>query len=265
MDKLSLFKGMHFQSELLFLPNAWDVVSAMVLEQAGFKAIGTTSYGVARAMGYEDGQRIKFDDLLGLVEKMISAIEVPITVDMEAGYSNNIITVSDNVIKIADLGASGINIEDSLKNGEPKLNDISKQCALFEAIRNRLDSNGYGNFFINARTDTYLQNENPLDETIKRANAYVSSGANGIFIPGLSQFDEIEKVVKSIGVPLNIMSLPTLTECDNLNKIGVKRFSTGYAFSDATISFIEKMANGLYAKQETKDLYTDHRISTLFH
>jgi 2-methylisocitrate lyase-like PEP mutase family enzyme len=109
MDKLSLFKDMHFQSELLFLPNAWDVVSAMVLEQAGFKAIGTTSYGVARAMGYEDGQRIEFDDLLGLVKKMISIIEVPITVDMEAGYSNNIITVSDNVMKIADLGASGIN------------------------------------------------------------------------------------------------------------------------------------------------------------
>ena len=237
--------------------------------RAGRFAIGTTSYGVARAMGYEDGQRIKFDDLLGLVKKMISAIEVPITVDMEAGYSNNITTVSDNVIKIADLGASGINIEDSLKNGEPKLNDVNKQCALFEAIRNRLDSNGYGNFFINARIDTYLQNETPnetpFEETIKRANAYVSSGANGIFVPGLSQFDEIEKVVKSIEAPLNIMSLPTLTECDNLNKIGVKRFSTGYAFSDATISFIEKMANKLYAKQETKDLYTDHRISTSFH
>ncbi len=108
MDKLSLFKDMHFQSELLFLPNAWDVVSAMVLEQAGFKAIGTTSYGVARAMGYEDGQRIEFDDLLGLVKKMISIIGVPITVDMEAGYSNNIITVSHNVMKVADLCASGI-------------------------------------------------------------------------------------------------------------------------------------------------------------
>jgi 2-methylisocitrate lyase-like PEP mutase family enzyme len=265
MDKLSLFKDMHFQSELLFLPNAWDVVSAMVLEQAGFKAIGTTSYGVARAMGYEDGQRIEFDDLLGLVKKMISIIEIPITVDMEAGYSNNITTVSDNVIKIADLGVSGINIEDSLKNGEPKLNDISKQCALFETIRNRLDSNGYGDFFINARIDTYLQNETPFDETIKRANAYVSSGASGIFVPGLSQFDEIEEMVKAIKAPLNIMSLPSLTECDNVNKIGVKRFSLGYSLSDATISFIEKMANELYAKQDTKDLYTDHRISTSFH
>jgi len=265
MDKLSLFKDMHSQAELLFLPNAWDVVSAMVLEQAGFKAIGTTSYGVARAMGYEDGQRIKFDDLLGLVKKMISAIEVPITVDIEAGYSNNITTVSDNVIKIADLGAVGINIEDSLKNGDQKLNDVNEQCALFEAIRNRLDSNGYGDFFINARIDTYIQNENPFDETIKRANAYVSSGANGVFVPSLFQLDEIEKMVKSIQAPLNIMSLPYLTECDDLNKMGVKRFSTGYAFSDAVISFIEKMASGLYAKRETKDLYTDHRISTSFH
>ncbi len=107
---------MHDQSELLFLPNAWDVLSAIILEQAGFKAIGTTSWGVANAMGYKDGEKIQFDDLFTLVKKMVSVIEIPITVDIEAGYSENITVVTDNVLKIADLGVSGINIEDSLKN-----------------------------------------------------------------------------------------------------------------------------------------------------
>jgi len=198
MDKLSYFKGLHDQTELLFLPNAWDVLSAIVLEQAGFKAIGTTSYGVARAMGHEDGQNIEFDDLLNLVTKMISAVDIPITVDIESGYSDDITVVSDNVLKLACLGVVGVNIEDSLKEDQPKLNDKRKQCELLENVRSSLDNNGYKNFFINARIDTYLQKDDPFNETIERATAYANSGADGIFVPGLVDFDEIKKVVDSI-------------------------------------------------------------------
>ena len=264
MDKLLDFKCMHQQAKLLFLPNAWDVLSAVVLEQAGFKAIGTTSYGVAHAMGFEDGQNIEFDDLLTLVKKILSAVKVPVTVDIESGYSDDIRLITENVLKLANLGACGINLEDSLKDDEPGLNDKEKQCALFKSIRGSLNSNGYRDFFINARIDTYLQKQNPFNETIERALDYINSGADGIFVPGLSEFDEIESVVNAISAPLNVMSLPGLTDSNQLNKLGVKRFSIGYAFSDATISFIEATAHSLYANKETKDLYTDQNISISF-
>lgn len=107
---------MHKQKELLFLPNAWDVVSALILEHAGFKAIGTTSWGIANSMGYKDGERIDFNELLMLVRKIISMVEIPVTVDIESGYSEHIDSAVENVLKVADLGAVGINIEDSLKS-----------------------------------------------------------------------------------------------------------------------------------------------------
>jgi len=254
---------MHAQENLLFLPNAWDVLSALVLEQAGFKAIGTTSWGVANAMGYKDGERIQFGDLLALVKKMIAVVEIPITVDIESGYSDNATLVANNVLKIAELGASGINIEDSLKNSAG-LNDKNTQCELISRIRNKLDGNGYHEFFINARTDTYLQKKEPLNDTVDRAVAYANAGANGIFVPGLWQSEEIEKLVKSIEVPLNVMSLPNLTDVDSLNKLGVKRFSLGPAFSNATISFIEEQARVLFTKQNTKNLYTSCNVATSF-
>jgi len=263
MNKKLAFKAMHEHEELLFLPNAWDILSALILEQAGFKAIGTTSWGVANAKGYKDGERIQFDDLLTLVKKMIAVVEIPITVDIESGYSDNATVVANNVLKIAELGASGINIEDSLKNNSG-LNDKNTQCELIAQIRNKLDGNGYHEFFINARTDTYLQKKDPLNDTIDRAVAYISSGANGIFVPGLWQSDEIAKLVESIDAPLNVMSLPNLTNIDSLNKLGVKRFSLGPAFSNATISFIEEQARILFTEQNTKNLYASCDIKTSF-
>lgn len=264
MDKLTKFKSLHHQDKLLFLPNAWDVLSAMVLEQSGFEAIGTTSWGVARAMGYEDCQRIEFDDLFTLVEKITLAVEIPLTVDIESGYSDNHVVASENVLKIADLGAVGINIEDSLKTGEPSLNDKYKQGELLAMIRNKLDSNGFKDFFINARLDTYLQKTDPFNETVERANHYVTAGADGIFVPGLCQHDEIKEIVKAIDAPLNVMSLPDLTDSNSLSEVGVKRFSLGFSFSDATISFIEENAEKLFTDGNSRNLYTGSDIRTAF-
>lgn len=263
MNKLSDFKKMHKQKEFLFLPNAWDLLSALVLEQTGFKAIGTTSWGIANFMGYKDGEKIKFDNLLALVKKMVSAINIPITVDMESGYSDDTTVVADNVLKIADLGIAGINIEDSLKYGS-NLRDKKTQCTLIMKVRNKLNENGYQEFFINARTDTYLQKKTPLNETIERSIDYINSGADGIFVPGLSKKNEIKKLVESIDAPLNIMSLPNLTDTSNLNELGVKRFSIGGSFSDTTISFIEENAQRLFTKQNTEKLYTGYDIKTSF-
>jgi 2-methylisocitrate lyase-like PEP mutase family enzyme len=262
MNKLYKFKKLHEQNELLFLPNAWDVLSAIIIEQAGFKAIGTTSWGVANAMGHQDGERIQFYELLKLSKKIISAVKVPVTVDIESGYSEDIDIISDNVLKIADVGAVGINIEDSFKNKQG-LKNTKNQCELIEKIRNKLDQNGYNEFFINARVDTYLQ-KHSLEETVDRSIHYISSGADGIFVPGLCQKDEIKRLVKSIEAPLNTMSLPHLTDINHLNDLGVKRFSMGNAFSDAAISFIEETAGRLLTKKNTENLYSDREIRTVF-
>lgn len=254
MDKLSKFKAMHQQDDLFFLPNSWDVLSAVILEQTGFEAIGTTSWGVANSMGFSDGEKIPFEALLSSARKIVSAVNIPVTVDIESGFSHEVDDIVNNVLSIADIGAVGINIEDSLK-AEPGLKDKNKQGALIEKIRQKLDCNGYKAFFINARIDTYLYLNNPLNETINRSLNYLASGADGVFVPGLHQSEEIKNLTNAIKAPLNIMSLPRLTETAHLSELGVKRFSIGNALSDATISFIEEKANTLLNKKDTSSLY----------
>ena len=112
----SRFKAMHYQKKAFLLPTVWDVQTAIILEQAGFKAIGTTSWGVANSLGYKDGQKISFDVIFSLARKIISAVNIPVSIDIESGYSEDPSSVVNNVLKLADLGVSGINIEDSLKH-----------------------------------------------------------------------------------------------------------------------------------------------------
>ena len=263
MNKLSSFKKMHEDDNIIFLPNAWDLLSALILEQSGFKAIGTTSWGVANAMGYTDGEKITFAQLLELAKQMVSTVKIPVTVDIESGYSDDMNIITDNVLKIAEIGAVGINFEDSSKDGTT-LVDVTKQCQVFEKIRASLDNNGYEDFFINARIDTYFQLESPLLETISRARNYVNSGANGIFVPGLSSIEDIRSIVESVDAPLNVMSLPQLTDVNILQECGVKRFSTGPAFSNTVINFIERKSKELLASQSTESLYTNCDIQTVF-
>ncbi len=256
------FTAMHQQAELLFLPNAWDVISAMVLEQSGFKAIGTTSWGISNALGYKDGENIAFSELLALVTKMIAAVDIPVSVDIESGYGDTTEAIAENALRVADLGAAGINFEDSLKH-TAGLIDKQKQCGLIEKIRAKLDGQGHQGFFINARIDTYIQLKNPMDETISRAVDYVSSGASGVFVPGVSQSDEIKQLVDAIDAPLNVMSLPSLSDAASLNKLGVKRFSVGNALSDAVTVFIEQKARQLLGQQNTASLYQGE-VKTVF-
>jgi len=253
MNKLQNFKKMHDSDDLLLLPNAWDLLSALVLAQSGFKAIATSSWGVANALGYSDGEKIEFKQLFTLINKMTSLIDIPVSVDIESGYSDDIKVIADNVLKLADIGAVGINIEDSSKDNTTLIS-TTKHCQILERIRSELDNNGYSDFFINARTDTYFLLDNPLSETINRSKAYLESGANGIFVPGLSSDEDISNLIGAVNAPINVMSLPHLTDIKHLEKLGVKRFSTGPALSNAVISFIESESKLLLNQQRTEGL-----------
>ncbi|TYP78192.1 isocitrate lyase/PEP mutase family protein [Paenibacillus methanolicus] len=254
MNRIRVFEELHRGDELLFLGNAWDVMSALALAKSGFRAIGTTSWGVASARGFADGERIGFEVHLELIRAIASQVSIPVSADIEAGYGADAETVASNVLRLAEAGAAGINIEDSSK--EPRaLKPMGEQAVLLHAIRSALDANGHDGFFINARADTYLLLEQPLAETIARGQAYAESGASGLFVPGLRDEADIAEVVANVSLPLNVMSLPGLTDAARLQALGVKRFSFGNAFSDAATAYVEAKAAELWRLRNTSVLY----------
>jgi 2-methylisocitrate lyase-like PEP mutase family enzyme len=256
MIKIQRFNELHKSKELLILGNAWDLLSALILEKAGFKAIGTTSWGIANSLGYADGELIDFERHLGIIKTITENVKIPVSADIEAGYGEKTITIVDNVLRVADVGVAGINIEDSLKK-QKGLKEISLHCNLVSKLRTALDQNGYKDFYINARTDTYFQMKDPFLETIERAKAYVESGASGIFVPGLIQRDEIKEIASKVNAPLNVLSLPGLTNCNELKEFGVKRFSIGNALSDKVIALLQKSAAQILESRDISFLYED--------
>lgn len=256
MNNIQRFNKLHQSTEPLFLGNAWDLLSALVLEKAGFQAIGTTSWGVANSLGLKDGELVDFDRHLQIIQTITEHVNVPVSADIESGYGETVETIVYNVLKTADVGVAGINIEDSFKT-QDGLRDISLHAKLLFEIRNALEHSGFKDFFINARTDTYLQKENPLLETIERGKAYVDSGASGIFVPGVMLENDIKEISAQINAPLNVLSLPGLTNCNKLKALGVQRFSFGNAFSDKVIAFMEVNAAQLLVLKDTVHLYED--------
>ncbi|MBT0586154.1 isocitrate lyase/PEP mutase family protein [Alteromonas oceanisediminis] len=253
MNKTELFMSLHYQEDILFLPNAWDVISAIAIEKASFKALGTTSYGLANAHGMEDGENIAFELLLESVRRIIGAVSIPVSVDIEAGYASRTDDIAQNVLSIAEIGAVGINIEDSRKD-KVGLRAVEEQADIIRAVRKQLVDNGFETFFINARIDTVFQGR-PTEETLTRASKYIEAGANGVFVPGLSESGEIKILTSELDAPVNIMSLTNLTSLQDLQALGIKRFSMGNAFSDAVISHVEKTATLMFNDNSTKALY----------
>jgi len=254
MSKIQQFYDLHFSQELLFIGNDWDVISALTLEKAGFQAIGTTSWGIANSLGYADGEKIDFQRHLTIIQSITEQVKIPVSADIEAGYGHDEQSIIDNVLRTADVGVAGINIEDSFKH-QTGLRSIIEHCYLLTNMRKELDNHGYKDFFINARTDTYFQLEQPFEETITRAKAYIESGASGIFIPGLTDANEISAMTRNINAPINLLSLPSLTNVKLLKELGVKRFSFGNALSDKIIAHLTQHAAQLLKDQDTSALY----------
>ncbi|TCP58105.1 2-methylisocitrate lyase-like PEP mutase family enzyme [Tumebacillus sp. BK434] len=254
MNNIQRFHDLHTGSDLLFLGNAWDLLSALALEKAGFPAIGTTSWGIANSLGRQDSEQIRFADNLAVVKQIVEHVKIPVTADLEAGYSEDPQEIVANVLQAAEAGVAGINLEDSWKQ-EPGLREITAHSALLHNIRTALDQNGYFGFYLNARIDTYLQKPDPLAETILRAQAYAAAGASGVFVPGLQDEDDIRAVAAAVDVPLNLLSLPELTDCQRLQELGVKRLSFGNAFSDKVILYMEACSSALFESRNTALLY----------
>src|SRR5258706_5241283 len=177
MSQYEKFFQLHHGDDPVLIGNVWDATSAKVFERNGFKAIATSSAALARTMGYEDGENIPFDLLLKIVERIISSVSIPLSVDMETGYSNYIEVILQNIDRLNELGVAGFNIEDSSRSGERKLRSTDEFQKIISAIKDHLEKKNM-KMFINARTDAYLVNlPSPLVETIQRIKAYENAGA----------------------------------------------------------------------------------------
>jgi 2-methylisocitrate lyase-like PEP mutase family enzyme len=227
-----LFRILHQGPGLLLLPNAWDAITARLIESLGAKAIATTSAGLAWSRGYADGNALPQDDLIAAIRDIARVIRVPLTVDIEAGYSDDPAAVALLVERLLPLGVLGINIEDG--EGSPDL-----LCRKIAAIRDRVE-HSRGELFVNTRTDVYLRGiasvETATEEVIRRARCYRAAGGDGLFVPGLSSTDAMAVISAAIEpMPLNIMAMPNLASMDTLQKSGVRRLSAGSAIAQAAI------------------------------
>ena len=231
MSDFLKFKQLHEQNNLLHIGNVWDVNSALLFEKLGYKAIGTSSAAIAESLGYEDGEVMSFDELLYVVELIKEKTSLLLTVDLEAGYSRDPHDILKNIISFNRLGVAGINLEDSVvEGGSRKIVDAEKFGATIKFIKNSLSKKGI-NIFFNIRTDSFLMGlDDPLSEAITRAMIYQRSGADGIFVPCVTDENDIKKIVDSVSIPVNVMAMPDLPVFSTLQNLGVKRVSMGPFF-----------------------------------
>ena len=252
-----VFKKMH-SNDILVLPNAWDVASAVIFEKTGFMAIGTTSAGVSHSLGYPDGQRITLNDQIYLIEHLTNRINVPLTVDVEGGYGKTPKEIANNIRQIIQKGAVGINFEDSTPDSTSSLTPLSIQSDKLKAIDSIKQDLGI-DFFINARIDTYWFSIGDADKRLKltldRADAYILAGADGIFIPGNLSQDLLKELVTSIDAPLNVLPSKTNYSINDLKNIGVARMSTGSGPVRSSLALIKEISD---------ELYTTKTMNTMF-
>lgn len=248
-EKATLFRSLHAGSSILVLPNAWDAASAVIFEQVGFAAIATTSSGVAAALGYADGQHIGKDLLLESTARIVRVVDCPVTVDIEAGYGEGIEGVLQTVKAIIEVGAVGINIEDSRTGEDASMVDSSSQVELIQAIR-QLGTTMDVPLVINARTDVFLHGRgNPasqVDEAVRRANAYWQAGADCLFPIGASDAGIIASLVQAIHGPINILASPATPSIPELAKLGVARISFGGGLLRAMLGHLRVVAQELH-------------------
>ena len=228
-NNAATFRQLHGAARPLVLPNAWDAGSARLIESLGAKAIATTSAGVAWAHGYADGHHLPAHLLAATVAEIVLAVKVPVSTDIEGGYSEDLDEVEQAISRMIDAGAVGINIEDGTGS-------VDLMCHKIERARRAADRTGVA-LFVNSRTDVYLHSlapsERRVQATLDRANRYRGAGADGLFVPTVVKADEIRAIVTGTPLPLNVLAWAGLPDLEELQRLGVKRLSTGSGIARA--------------------------------
>ncbi|MFE5210385.1 isocitrate lyase/phosphoenolpyruvate mutase family protein [Streptomyces sp. NPDC056600] len=258
------FRSLHTPARPLALANVWDVAGARVVEAAGAPAIATTSAGVAWSLGASDGNRVSRDLVLDVLARIASAVAVPVTADIEGGYGQSPAEVAETVARVLDAGVVGVNIEDGTRSPRTLADRI-------EASREAAEKAGV-DLFVNARTDTYLLGlgdpATRLRDTLARARTYVDAGADGVFVPGVTDPAVVAELAAGLTVPLNVMAGPGAPTVAELGALGVSRVSLGSgvaqaAYAAARRAALDLLGTGGYAALDQAIPYPD--LDALFH
>ena len=249
--KAAAFRALNLDGGLV-LPNAWDAVSARILEVAGFPAVGSTSAGVAYARGYGDAERIGREAMVREIEIMARVVDIPVTADIEAGYGPAHADVAATVDGVIAAGAVGINLEDRVHGGSQRgVFPVDEAAARVAAARAAAERQGVP-LVINARTDTFLLGlgvdlAERVALTIERGRAYLAAGADLVFVPGAAELGTVREIVAGIGGPVSLMVVPGLAPAAEVFAAGVNRISMGPAAQLATLGTLRQVANEVRA------------------
>jgi len=242
------FHDLHHAGRILVLPNAWDAVSARIFERAGFPAIGTTSAGVAWTLGHPDGQRVSRQDALAAIRRIVRAVDVPVTADVERGLGTTPAELTETARAVIDAGAVGVNLEDGRDAGV--LTPAEIHVERIRVFRAAADAAGVP-LFINARTDVYfLPSDDPqaqVAEVLRRAGLFVAAGADGLFVPGITEPEAIATIARAVAVPVNVYAFAGVPSAPDLEALGVARVSVGCGPMQATLALTRRIAEELRA------------------
>lgn len=254
-DKAIQFLQLHRGPRVLILPNVWDVASARIVEQAGFPALATSSAGVAFSLGYPDGEHISREEMMARVARIVRAVNVPLTADLEAGYGSKPEDVATTTRQMIQAGAVGMNLEDAI---DDQLMDLALGVERVKAAR-AVAADLRVPVVVNARSDVYMlpggEPEAKYSEAVRRLNAYCDAGANCVFAPGLKDPEIIGRLVKDVQCPLNILGGPGSPTIPELQRLGVARVSLGSGPMRAGLGLLRRMAeevktSGTYSSLE---------------
>ncbi|MEZ5094492.1 isocitrate lyase/phosphoenolpyruvate mutase family protein [Nocardioides sp.] len=215
------FRTLH-QTGIFVMPNPWDVGSARLLEVVGFPALATTSSGLGAALGRDD-QTVGRDELVRHVAELTAAVGIPVSVDAECAFPREPGGVAETVRMLADAGASGVSIEDF----DPVAGEVLALERASEAVGQAVEAAARHGLVVTARAENHLYDRDDLDDTVRRLRAYVAAGADAVYAPGLTDADDIARLVAEAGAPVNVLALPGAPSVPELGRLGVRRVSTG--------------------------------------
>ena len=231
-QQAALLRSLHVPGSPLVLANAWDAASARVAEAAGSPVVATTSAGVAWSLGARDGDALDRETAVAAVRRVVSAVSVPVTADIESGFGDDPAGVAETIRGVVAAGAAGVNIEDSLR-------PVDEMVARLAAAREAAPRD---DLFINARIDNYLLGSGDFADTVARAEAYIAAGADGIFVPGAVDPEVVGALVAKIPAPMNVLVWPGAPSVAELAALGVARVSLGSGVAQAAYALMRRAA-----------------------
>lgn len=250
--KAEQFRAMHHAPEILVLPNAWDAVSARIVEAEGFPAIATSSAGVAGVLGYPDGQQIPRAEMLFLIGRIAATVNVPVTADVEAGYDDPAATTRD----LIKAGVVGLNLEDMVGH---ELIPLAQQLETIRTVIGTARDAGIP-IVLNARTDIFLARNGDettrFDRALERLNAFHAAGADCLFAPGITDLETIGRLVSNLKGPLNILATVATLTVPDLQRLGVRRLSIGSGTSRVALAALQQFARQIRDKGTLTPLST---------